>query len=137
MQTDWCRSIGKRNMYLQTIKLEESSIQFGCLCETSHSDHQSHRKFWVIWTISYPHEERFCFLPFQFKGTVFRRGTNMEYRVFGPNELTFDFCELLNGNFSHIIASWMSTYIRRLSKESNLFHPCPFSVREIFTNELQ
>lgn len=57
----------------------------------------------------------------------------MEYRIFGPNEYTIDVCAFLNGTFSHIFAHWLNLYIKTVSRDNNLLHPCPFSVSEILT----
>lgn len=52
----------------------------------------------------------------------------MEYRIFGPAEYPVDVCAFMNGTFTYIFAFWLNLYIRKVSKDNNIFHPCPFSV---------
>lgn len=52
----------------------------------------------------------------------------MEYRVFGPREYSVDLCAFLTGTFSHILVDLVTAHMKRVSKENNIFHPCPFSV---------
>lgn len=65
---------------------------------------------------------------FQFKGTAYRLETNLEYRVFGPREYSVDLCAFLDGTFTHILIDLVSAFMKRASKENNIFHSCPFSV---------
>lgn len=67
------------------------------------------------------------------KGTAYRRESNMEYRVFGPREVTVDLCKFLNGSWTHIAVNLVATYIKSVAKSNNVFHPCPFSVGAIYT----
>lgn len=68
------------------------------------------------------------------KGTMYRRGTNLEYRIFGAKEIVLDICSYSNGTFSNIVLKMMVTYMKKVAKETNIFHPCPFSVCYFFNS---
>lgn len=62
---------------------------------------------------------------------MYRRGTNLEYRVFGPKDYVVNVCSFLNGTWTHAMAQWLFDYLKKASRETNILHVCPFSVREI------
>lgn len=62
---------------------------------------------------------------------MYRRGTNLEYRVFGPKDYVVNVCSFLNGTWTHVMAQWVFDYLKKVSRETNILHPCPFSVRGI------
>lgn len=70
---------------------------------------------------------------YKIKGTAYRRGSNMEYRVFGPKDVTVDVCSFLNGTWTHILVELVAAYMKKASKSNNVFHSCPFSVSETCT----
>lgn len=59
------------------------------------------------------------------KGTLYRKGSNLEYRPFGPVEYVFDVCGFLSGVWSTLV---MELVMKELKKRGNIFHPCPYSV---------
>lgn len=59
---------------------------------------------------------------------MYRRGTNLEYRVFGPKESVMDVCSFLNGTWTNVLVEIMKKAMNKTSRETNIFHPCPFSV---------
>ncbi|XP_055308405.1 uncharacterized protein LOC129572465 [Sitodiplosis mosellana] len=61
------------------------------------------------------------------RGTTYRRESNMEYRVFGPKELTVEACGFLGGSWTHVVVDLVAAYMKRAAKSNNVFHPCPFS----------
>lgn len=59
---------------------------------------------------------------------MYRRGTNLEYRIFGPTNYTVDVCGSLEHTWSNIIMEIILKNLKKLSDEENVLHPCPFSV---------
>lgn len=59
---------------------------------------------------------------------MYRRGTNLEYRVFGPKETVIDACSFLNGTWKNMLVEILKKTLNRVSRETNIFHPCPLSV---------
>lgn len=64
----------------------------------------------------------------QLKCTLYRRGTNLEYRIFGPKEAHMDICGFFNGTWTHIMVQMVELYLKRSEASENVSHPCPFSV---------
>ena len=58
--------------------------------------------------------------------SIFKKGTNMQYRPYVLVNQTIDVCGLLNGTLK---IKYLMFFLKDFKKSTNLVHPCPFSVK--------